>query len=96
METKKLPYTKSIKFSENQRKILEKKYKKVKDTKLSDICDNLSNSVGIGVFYYKGTLKEKYKNIDHIELALIAFECTRMNGGTVKIDRNTGEFEIID
>lgn len=93
---KNLPYTKDKKFTEKKRKTLEKKHEKVKDMKLSDVCDNFKSSSSIGVFYYIGTLKEKYRDIDYIELALIAFECPRMNGGTVKIDRDSGEFEIID
>lgn len=93
---KNLPYTKDKKFTEKKRKILDKKFEKIKYIKLSNICDKLKTSSSAGIFYYQGILKENYRDIDYIELALIAFECTRMNGGTVKIDRDSGEFEIID
>lgn len=92
MDKKRLCYYEDLK--EREKKKLEKVYKKVKDLTLKTVAGDIKLVAGCGSYFYTGTLKEGYEDIDLLELALIANEGYNLNGGWVWVKRETREFEI--
>lgn len=77
-----------------EREDLIKKYEEVKHLKLKDIATDVEREISWGQHVITGVLKEGYRDIDLIKLAIICDSGYWFFGRKSEVERETGEFEV--
>lgn len=78
----------------NEREDLIKKYEEVKHLKLNGIATDVKREISWGQHVITGVLKEGYRDIDLIKLAIICDSGYWFFGGKSEVERETGKFKV--